>query len=154
PGAAAAVPRGGPITLFVVDGTWSQAGKLLKLNPAIAALPRLSITPDGPSEYRIRRQPRAECLSTIEALATALGAIEGEPASFRAMLRPFRAMVEAQLTRTDASRTPRHLSRSACDRRPEWAPPHALRDASRVAIVAAETNAWPFDAKIHYPDEI
>src|SRR5512133_2560667 len=30
-----------PITLVVVDGTWGQPQKLIKANPAIAALPRL-----------------------------------------------------------------------------------------------------------------
>ena len=37
----ATLPRDRPLTLIVVDGTWWQARKLLKLNPAVAALPRV-----------------------------------------------------------------------------------------------------------------
>src|SRR5262249_54222242 len=33
-------PPKGPITLVVVDGTWWQAKKLVRVNPALAALPR------------------------------------------------------------------------------------------------------------------
>ena len=34
-----------PITLVVVDGTWSQARTLVRVNPALAALPRIAFTP-------------------------------------------------------------------------------------------------------------
>jgi DTW domain-containing protein len=147
-------PPTGPLTLFVVDGTWSLAKKLIKLNPAIAALPRYKLSPSAPSEYRIRREPRAECLSTIEALANALGVLEGDPEPYRALLTPFRAMVDAQLAYMTTGRQPRFLSRSKRARRPAWKPPHGLRDPSRVVVVAAETNAWPCHAKQRYPDEI
>lgn len=147
-------PPKGPITLFVVDGTWSTASKLVKLNPAIAALPRYGISPATPSEYRIRREPRAECLSTIEALANALGLLEGDPEPYRAMLVPFRAMVDAQLAFEVDGGTPRDRSRLARKLRPVWAPPRDLADPARVVIVAAECNAWPVDAKDRYPDEL
>ncbi len=147
-------PPSGPVTLFAVDGTWAQAKKLLKLNPVIAALPRYGIAPAAPSEYRIRRPPRAECLSTIEALATALGVLEGDPEPYRAMLAPFRAMVDAQIAYAAKSTQPRFLGLERRQRRGLWRPPQALSDPSRVVVVAAETNAWPFDAKDVHPDEI
>jgi len=147
-------PPKGPITLFVVDGTWSTASKLVKLNPAIAALPRYGISPKTPSEYRIRREPRAECLSTIEAIANALGLLEGDPEPYRAMLVPFRAMVDAQLAFEVDGGTPRDRSRLARKLRPAWAPPRPLADPSRVVVVAAECNAWPVDAKDRHPDEL
>ena len=151
---ATAPPRG-PISLLVVDGTWSTAKKLLRLNPAIAALPRYAIAPTSPSEYRIRREPRAECLSTIEALATALGVLEGDPEAYRAMLDPFRAMVDHQLARIAASPQPRDRSRLILKRRGNrpW-PPAPLRDLRRVVLVAIETNAWPVEAGDQGPEEI
>ena len=148
-------PPTGPISLLVVDGTWSTAKKLLRLNPAIAALPRYAIEPVTPSEYRIRREPRAECLSTIEALATALGVLEGDPEGYRAMLEPFRAMVDHQLARIASSPQPRDRSRLLARRhRPRPWPPAALRDPRRVVLVSLETNAWPLAAGDHGPEDI
>lgn len=90
-------PPPSPVTLVVIDGTWPQTKTLLRENPEIARLPRYAFTPTSPSEYRIRKQPRAGCLSTIEALAHALGALERDPEGFRSLLVPFRAMVDMQL---------------------------------------------------------
>lgn len=147
-------PPEGPITMFVVDGTWSLAKKLLVLNPTIAALPRYGLAPAAPSEYRIRREPRAECLSTIEAIANALGVLERDPEPFRAMLTPFRKMIDTQIDYQVRVGRPRDKSRLMRRVRPVWAPPLGLRDPSRVVMVAAETNAWPIDAKDRHPDEI
>src|SRR4030095_1310189 len=73
-----------------------QARKLLKLNPAIAALPRVAFRPRTPSAYLIRREPADFCVSTIEALAEALTVLEPEGGPFARLLDPFRAMVERQ----------------------------------------------------------
>jgi DTW domain-containing protein YfiP len=146
-------PPAGPVTLLAVDGTWTTAKKLLRLNPAVAALPRFAIAPEAPSEYRIRREPRAECLSTIEALATALGVLEGDPDAYRAMLEPFRAMVDHQLARIAAGPQRRDRSRLLRRRPAPW-PPAPLRDPRRVVLVAIETNAWPLEAGDHGPEEI
>jgi hypothetical protein len=156
PGAAdlATSPPEGPVTLFAVDGTWSLASKLLRLNPSIAALPRYAVPALGPSEYRIRREPRAECLSTIEALARALGILEGDPAPYLAMLEPFRAMVEVQLAYQARGGAPRDRSRLHRRVRPTWAPPRALADPRRVLVVAVEANGWPLASKADTPDEL
>lgn len=145
---------GGPVTLVVVDGTWTTARKLLDLNPRIAALARYALSPTTPSEYRIRREPRAECLSTIEALSNALGRLEGEPERYGAMMTPFRAMIDAQLSEMARGPRPRDTSRLVLKRRKVWSMPERLRDPSRVVLVAAEANAWPLDAADRHPDEI
>jgi len=95
--AVADLPRDRPITLVVVDGTWWQAQKLLKLNPAVRALPHVAFTPRRPSEYRIRRQPAEHCVSTIEALAEVLDELEPEGGPFSRLLDPFRAMIARQI---------------------------------------------------------
>ena len=99
-----------PPFLVVVDGTWVQAEKMLAANPAVAALPRLSLIPDRASGYQaLRREPAPHCLSTIEAVACALGAIERDEARFEPMRSAFRAMVERQLACSrDGRRSPRH----------------------------------------------
>ncbi|HEY1097568.1 MAG TPA: tRNA-uridine aminocarboxypropyltransferase, partial [Myxococcota bacterium] len=86
-----------PKKLVVLDGTWSQASKLLKENPKLAALPRLSFSPPEPGRYRIRREPTDMHLSTIEATAAVLGIIEGDVDAYRTLLLPFDQMVEQQL---------------------------------------------------------
>jgi DTW domain-containing protein YfiP len=90
-------PPRGPITLVVVDGTWRQVKKVVRTNPPLAALPRYAFVPPRPSEYRIRHEPKDTYVSTIEALVHVLGALEGEPERFTALLTPFRAMIDAQL---------------------------------------------------------
>jgi DTW domain-containing protein YfiP len=86
-----------PWTLVVVDGTWSQARKIVHVNSLLQGLPRVSFVPPVPSNYRIRPQPRPDYVCTIEALFFALGALEGEGVDLRPLLAPFRAMVDMQL---------------------------------------------------------
>src|SRR4051812_22362247 len=97
-----------PVTLVVIDGTWHQARALLRKNRALLTMPRYGFRPTRPSEYRIRREPREDYVSTIEAMAMALGALERDPARFEALLVPFRAMVDMQLEYVARSPGPRH----------------------------------------------
>jgi DTW domain-containing protein len=99
-----------PSVLVVIDGTWVQAEKMLTANPFLAALPRVSVESDLPSGYRdLRREPAPHCLSTIEAVACALGALEGDPVRFEPMRAAFRDMVDRQLACSqDGRRNPRH----------------------------------------------
>jgi DTW domain-containing protein YfiP len=152
-------PPEGPITLIVVDGTWSQTKKLVKENPSLAKLPRYAFRPDAPSDYRIRREPQETFVSTIEALVYVLGALEGGRERFEPILRPFRVMVDAQI----AARAARVAS-GATDGRmrlkkrlvpPKY--PSAFADET-IVCVTAELNAWPFDAPerqaANYRDEV
>ncbi len=59
--------------LIFIDGNWKQAKTLWWRNPWLNRLNRLVLAPEKPSEYSsLRRQPRKECLSTIEAVGQAL----------------------------------------------------------------------------------
>lgn len=67
--------------LVVLDGTWSQAKTLWWRNAWLLKLRRAVLTPKQPSLYKeLRREPRRECLSTIESIGAALVAL-GEPIS-------------------------------------------------------------------------
>jgi DTW domain-containing protein YfiP len=73
--------------IVVLDGTWSQAKTLWWRNPWLLKLPRLLLVPQEPSIYgRLRRAPRREWVSTLEAVAEVLPAL-GEPAAARDSLR-------------------------------------------------------------------
>lgn len=140
-----------PVTLFVLDGTWSTAQKMLRYNPAVAALPRYALTPRTPSQYRIRREPRAECLSTIEAITASLGALEGDREKFAPMLAPFFAMIDAQIS---FEKTPSHRHRKERrGPRTERRLPPLLQQIDDLVLVAAEANAWPYLARDpHLPE--
>jgi DTW domain-containing protein YfiP len=143
------LPRDRAVTLIVLDGTWWQAKKLLKLNPAIAALPRVAFKPRKPSAYLIRRQPADFCVSTIEALAEVLNAIEPEGGGFGRLLDPFHAMVKRQRWFQTEIGASRHRSAG----RPAASPRNSLAarlDASwsRLVCVHGEANAWPR----HHPE--
>lgn len=62
------VPSGKRLTVFVVDGTWSTAKKTVNQSPNLKGLPHFTFEMAAPSAFRVRLQPRLECLSTIEAI--------------------------------------------------------------------------------------
>ena len=145
-------PPKGPVTLVVIDGTWNQSRSLLRRNPWLAHLPKVAFTPERPSEYRIRREPREDYVSTLEAMVHALGALEGgDPARFEALMAPFRAMVDVQVAHATRVRDPRwrrprpRVPRSAAARLPA-----ELLD-SRLICLIGEANAWPHDRALGGP---
>lgn len=153
-----------PVTLVVIDGTWSQTRKLLRENPELAALPRFAFTPPGPSEYRIRAEPHEHFVSTIEALALVLGALEKKPGGFDALLAPFRAMVDRQIhysssrraVRLKAPRGPKSRKVDPIvERRPAWI--HHRR--GDLVCLVAEGIIWPYadrdpDTPTLHPNEL
>lgn len=85
-----------PVQLIVPDGTWGHARKLLHINPALAALPRVMLPPGLTTRYRVRHADIPGALSTIEAVTHALNAIEA-PMNVDALLRPFEALIDGQI---------------------------------------------------------
>ena len=64
------------LVVLLLDGTWSEARKMLRLSPSLQRLPRIMFTPAAPSRFVIKQQPQAGCLSTLEATHEMLGALE------------------------------------------------------------------------------
>lgn len=92
-------PHGRRLTIFVVDGTWSTAKKTVNQSPNLRSLPRICFTPDRPSTFRVRKQPRPECYSTIEAIHSTIDLL-GSYANHRShdiLLSTFNRMVEVQI---------------------------------------------------------
>ncbi|MCU1716280.1 tRNA-uridine aminocarboxypropyltransferase [Pseudomonas sp. 5P_3.1_Bac2] len=85
------------LQLVVPDGTWRKARKLLHCNPELAALPRVMLAEGLQSRYRLRKAPMPGALSTIEAIVSALNVLEA-PAHFDALLKPFDALIEGQIS--------------------------------------------------------
>ena len=90
--------------IVLLDGTWSQAKALWWRNPWMLKSQRVILGPSRPSRYgKLRREPRRDGLSTLEAAAMLLARLENRPdiaatlhASFERMLARYR-QVEAEL---------------------------------------------------------
>ncbi len=83
-------------TLIVPDGNWRQASKVRKRVPGMSDVPCVSLPPGPASIYRLRTETREEGLSTLEAIARALGVLEGTQTQ-EALERIFRTIVERTL---------------------------------------------------------
>ena len=97
-------PAGRKLLVFVIDGTWKSARKMIRLSCDLAKLPRICFEPPSPSDYRIRRQPKPHCYSTIEAIHHVLQLLTpcsgGGHRPQDNLLTVFRSVIEQQLTYT------------------------------------------------------
>ena len=90
--------------VVLLDGSWSQAKALWWRNAWMLKCQRVILNPAQPSRYgRLRKEPRKDGLSTIEAAATLLAGLERRPdiaetlnASFERLLTRFRE-VQAEM---------------------------------------------------------
>jgi DTW domain-containing protein YfiP len=89
--------------IVLLDGTWSQAKALWWRNPWMLKCQRVILGPKRPSAYgQLRREPRRDGLSTIEAAAMLLAALDKRPeiaatlnGSFERMLARYREVQRA-----------------------------------------------------------
>jgi DTW domain-containing protein YfiP len=102
--------RPGPLTMWVVDGTWTQAEKIWRTNPSLRALPTYRVDLEHPSRYTIRRgDPAASCLATVEAVTAALDAMDAAPGRHASLLAPLAALIARRQAHTGSpTRKPRH----------------------------------------------
>jgi DTW domain-containing protein YfiP len=66
-----------PLTLIVPDGSWGQASRLRLRLPALAGVPCVGLPAGERARFRLRQQDEPDRLSTLEAIARALGILEG-----------------------------------------------------------------------------
>jgi len=92
---AAFIPDAKKLVVFVIDGTWATAGRMIR-SEDLRGLPSISFTPSTRSRFRVRRQPAAECLSTIEAIHRTIDLL-GTTQDHDRLLTVFDKMVEFQL---------------------------------------------------------
>ncbi|MEI8145645.1 MAG: tRNA-uridine aminocarboxypropyltransferase [Alphaproteobacteria bacterium] len=113
--------------IIVFDGTWAQAKTLWWRNAWILKARRLVLNPRAPSLYgKLRKEPRREGLSTIEAVALTLSRLERRPeiettltASFSAMLDKYRAALKAGLIEGPSAKGGRR-PRVSANGKPDW----------------------------------
>lgn len=107
-----AIPAVPGIEGFVIlDGTWSQAKALWWRNAWLLKLRRVVLQPKQPSLYKeLRKEPRRECLSTLESIAEVLDAQGEAPAIGQELRRLFSLLLnrkrEMLKARRGLSKTP------------------------------------------------
>lgn len=84
-------------TLVIIDGTWREAKKIIYLSPTLLEFPHYAFVPEKPSNYRIRKEPKDEFISTIEATVTALRILDRDPSKYQELLDLFDRMVDRQV---------------------------------------------------------
>ncbi|ADR34064.1 DTW domain containing protein [Sulfuricurvum kujiense DSM 16994] len=95
--------QGKQIVIFIIDSTWACSVKMLRVSRNLQTLPRVSFTHSKTSQFLIKEQPEAYCLSTIESTLSVLELLHQqgleaiEEGAFEAFLNPFKAMVEYQI---------------------------------------------------------
>jgi DTW domain-containing protein YfiP len=90
--------------VILLDGTWSQAKALWWRNPWMLKCRRIVLGPKRPSRYgKLRREPRRDGLSTIEAAGMLLSRLEHKPEieeklneSFERLLARYREVLPTQ----------------------------------------------------------
>jgi DTW domain-containing protein YfiP len=81
--------------VVVLDGTWSQAKALWWRNAWLLKLRRVVLDPKAPSRYgKLRKEPRRESVSTLEATAILMSRLEGRPDLQPRMLACFDALLQ------------------------------------------------------------
>ncbi|RTL54696.1 MAG: DTW domain-containing protein [Bradyrhizobiaceae bacterium] len=80
--------------IILLDGTWSQAKALWWRNAWMLKCRRIILNPSRPSLYgKLRREPRSDGLSTIEAAAMVLGRLNKNEQIEAALLGAFERML-------------------------------------------------------------
>jgi len=91
------------IVLFIIDSTWACSKKILRKSQNLKNLKRVSFESTKQSNFKIKTQPAAYCLSTIESTQYVLELLNKhkieniEEEKIALFTKPFDKMVEYQL---------------------------------------------------------
>lgn len=117
--------------IFILDGTWPCARKMLKLSKNLQQLKRVSFDNKIKSKFIIKQQPESLCLSTIESVHTVLNLLKKanvEQCDTTDFLVPFEKMIAFQLesildpnnknyrSKTKRTVTPKQMYRKSSER--------------------------------------
>jgi DTW domain-containing protein YfiP len=85
-----------PKRFILLDGTWKKAYKIWQLSKNLHALPQVKLPEDLQGDYRIRKAPSENSLSTVEAGYHLLSLVEPE-CNFGSLLSAFKNMIDFQI---------------------------------------------------------
>jgi DTW domain-containing protein YfiP len=90
--------------IFIIDATWSCSKTMLRLSPKLNCVQKMSFTHTKTSQYEIKTQPEAHCLSTIESTLCVLELLNEKSCECIAdeqlenFLNPFKEMIAYQIS--------------------------------------------------------
>lgn len=122
-----------PEQLVIIDGTWHQAKTIVRDTPQLQQLPCYRLSPTSPGQYRIRREPTAHSLSTLEATVSALRALGEESSGLDQLIAAFHQMVDSQV---EHPRLAQHRFRRQRRAAPQRNLPRALLEGDCPLVVA------------------
>lgn len=96
-----ALPIEKKIRIILLDGTWKKAFKMWQLNTQLHHLPCLHLPEDLKGNYRIRKAPSENALSTVEAGFHVLSMMQPKK-DFSPLLDAFEAMIDYQIQQMPA----------------------------------------------------
>lgn len=102
----------GKAVFLLLDGTWRKTHKMMALSRNLQDLPKLALSPNVPSRYRLRRASRPDSLSTVEAGYLLLAELSGTQRPFAGLIRCLDAMIEYQISRMPPKVLMEHYGRN------------------------------------------
>ncbi len=134
-----------PRQLVIVDGTWHQAKTIVRDVPQLRLLRCFRLAPDAPGQYRIRREPSAQSLSTLEATVAALQVLDPNTIGLDQLLAAFHQMVNDQLASSGGCVAWRRRKKS---QRPSHLPQAMMQNTHGLVVAYGEsTNRQPGQPK-------
>ena len=130
-----------PQCLIVLDGTWSHAKRVYRENGWLHGLPHVRLDPKQPSRYRIRKEPRTDYISTLEAIVEALRVIEPDTRGLDDLLTAFDRMIDRQIDHTSSNKRVARFRRRPRPRNPRTGSPLLADPALVVAYAEAPLAA-------------
>ncbi|MCL9776134.1 tRNA-uridine aminocarboxypropyltransferase [Vibrio methylphosphonaticus] len=86
-----------PFRIILLDGTWKKAYKIWTLSKNLHNLPMVQLPTDLEGDYRIRKAPTSNALSTVEAGYHILSILEPER-DFSPLIFAFNQMIEFHIS--------------------------------------------------------
>jgi DTW domain-containing protein YfiP len=100
--------------IVVLDGTWSQAKALWWRNAWLLKLRRVVLNSPNKSLYKeLRKEPRRECLSTIESIAETLQALNESAETSAALKKTFGNLLDKRRELTKKQKEARQSARAS-----------------------------------------
>lgn len=100
--------------IVVLDGTWSQAKALWWRNAWLLKLRRVVLNSPNKSLYKeLRKEPRRECLSTIESIAETLQALNESAETSNALKKTFGILLDKRRELTKKQKEARQSARAS-----------------------------------------
>lgn len=141
-----------PDQLVIIDGTWHQAKTIVRDVPQLRDMPCYRLAPSTPGQYRIRREPNAQSLSTLEATVAALRALEPDTVGLDQLLSAFHQMVKGQLEHPAGHVTWRQNNQRQSGSRHL---PHALlQNAGNLVVAYGESTPGRFGPRTATPSPV